>query len=124
MRIARIAARIFLALLFIGLGALSFKAPPPVPGMAGEFDDLLYRSHWGEIVGVAQIFLGILLLINRYVPVALIILAAFLYNSVAYHLTTSPQFLAVPLVCAALGVFVGWPYRRAFAQLFTARAEE
>lgn len=121
MHIVRIVVRVLIGALFVLGGVASFFAPPPEPGLAGAFADLFYRSHWGQIVGLAQIALGILLISNRYVPVALIILAAFLYNSVAYHLTTSPMVLPVPLAIAALGVWLAWPYRGAFAALFSAR---
>ncbi len=121
MNIARIIARVLVGALFILGGAASFLHPPAQPGLGGAFNDLFYRSHWGQIVGIAQIALGVLLIANRYVPVALIMLAAFLYNSLAYHLTTSPMMLPFPLIVVALGMFVAWPYRAAFAELFTAR---
>ena len=68
-------ARIVLGLLFIFAGALPFfiTSPPPQPGLAGAFNDLFFRSHWVWFVAVAQLTLGVLLLANRFVPLALVI---------------------------------------------------
>ena len=113
-------ARIVVALLML-LGIFSFMPPMPQPGLAGQLAQLLFESHWGQFVGIAQIAAGILLLLNRYVPVAVIIVMAFLYNSFAYHITTMPVMAVLPIVVAALTLFVAGPYRQAFIDLFTAK---
>jgi hypothetical protein len=124
MNITRTIVRVLIGLLFIFAGVLTFLiAPPPQPGLAGAVNDALYRSHWSLFVAFAQIVLGVLLVTNRYIPFALVILFAFLYNSFAYHLGTSPIVLAIPIVVAALAVFIGWPYRAAFSALFTAKPQ-
>jgi putative oxidoreductase len=123
MNVAAAIARILLGLLFITAGTFSFFTthPAPVPGLAGEFIDVFYRSHWVLFVAVAQVTLGVLLLINRFVPVALIMLAAFLYNSFAFHVTMLPTTALVPFVVLALWFLVAWPYRRLFAPIFVAK---
>jgi uncharacterized BrkB/YihY/UPF0761 family membrane protein len=68
-------------------------------------------------VGTAQLILGVLLLINRYVPIALIMLAAFLYNSFAFHITMAQSGLPAPIVVLALWLVVALKYRSNFAQL-------
>jgi hypothetical protein len=64
---------------------------------------------------------GILLLLNRYVTVALIIIAAFLYNSFAYHVLAFPAALPLALVAFVLWFLSAWPYRSEFATLFNTR---
>ncbi len=124
MQVARTVVRILIGLLFVFAGVMTFViAPPPQPGLAGTVSEALYRSHWSFFVAFAQIALGALFLWNRYMPIALVILFAFLYNSLAFHLGTSPAFAPVPIVIAALAVFVAWPYRAAFAPLFRAKPE-
>ena len=122
MNIARIIARMLLGLLFTAAGIMAFviTTPPPEPGLAGAFNEIFMKSHWALFVGSAQLALGVLLLVNRFVPVALIVLAAFLYNSFAFHLTMAPSVLFAPILCTALGAFVAWPYRALFAPLFAA----
>ena len=124
MQLARTIVRILIGLLFFFAGVMTFFiAPPPQPGLAGTVSEALYRSHWSLFVAFAQIVVGGLLLTNRYVPLALVILFAFLYNSFAFHFGTSPVVLPLPIIIAVLVVFIGWPYRAAFAQLFHARPE-
>jgi len=77
-----------------------------------------YQSHWTLFVGAAQIVIGILLLTNRFVPVALIMLAAFIYNSFAFHITMLPQGLFAPVIVLILGYIVARPYSGLFAPLF------
>lgn len=122
MNTARIIARILLGLLFTAAGIMAFviTTPPPEPGLAGAFNEIYMKSHWALFIGAAQLTLGVLLLIGRFVPFALIVLAAFLYNSFAFHLTMAPSALFAPMLCTALGAFVAWPYRALFAQLFAA----
>ena len=119
MNIVTIVARILLGILFVLAGAMPFfMAPPPSPGLAGSFNQLFYQSHWTLFVGAAQIVIGILLLTNRFVPVALIMLAAFIYNSFAFHITMLPQGLFAPVIVLILGYIVARPYSGLFAPLF------
>ena len=122
MNVARIVARTLVGLLFVFAGAVDFfiTTPPPLPGLAGTFNQVFFQSHWVLFLAVAQIAIGLLLLINRYVPIALIMLAAFLYNSFAFHLTMAPSALWAPIAITALGIFIAWPYRGIFAPVFAA----
>jgi putative oxidoreductase len=124
MKVAAAVVRLLLGLLFITAGTFSFfiAHPAPMPGLAGEFIDVFYRSHWALFVAAAQVTLGVLLLVNRFVPVALIMLAAFLYNSFAFHITMLPSTVFAPIVVLALWSLAAWPYRRLFAPIFAAKA--
>ena len=119
MNIATTVARIVLGLIFLAAGASDFFiTPPPLPGLAGAFNDVFFKSHFVLFVGVAQMTIGVLLLANRYVPVALIILAAFLYNSFAFHITMMPSGLFGPVIVTGLWLVVALKYRALFAPLF------
>ena len=124
MNIARIVARILVGLLFAfaGIDAFFITTPPALPGLAGTFNQVAFQSHWYVFLACAQIAIGGLLLINRYVPVALIMLAAFLYNSFGFHITMAQSGLFAPIVVTALGLFIAWPYRALFAPIFAPKA--
>ena len=79
--------------MFAGVGVLPFFVPQPAPAAwAGRrVEQPFYQSHWVLFIGFAQLVAGLLLLTNRFVPVALIIMAAFLYNSYAFHITVMPM---------------------------------
>ena len=122
MKIASIVARIFLGLVFVAAGVAGFVvAPPPQPGFAGQFTTVVYASHFMNFISAAQIVIGILFLINRFVPVALIMLAAFIYNSFAFHATMAPIALFAPILLVVLFVLIALPYRALFAPLFVAK---
>ncbi|HZY99696.1 MAG TPA: DoxX family membrane protein [Candidatus Baltobacteraceae bacterium] len=115
-------ARNLLGLVFVAAGTMTFilRSPVPQPGLAGTFNDAFVGSHWALFVAAAQLAAGVLLLAGRFVPFAAIVVAAFLYNSFAFHITMMPAGLPMALVVACLWFTVSWEYRFAFAALFTA----
>jgi uncharacterized membrane protein YphA (DoxX/SURF4 family) len=119
MKIAATIARLLLGLVFTLAGVMAFVItnPPPLPGLAGTFNHAFVQSHWALFVGAAQLVIGVLLLANRYVGIALIMLAAFLYNSFAFHITMAQSGLFAPVFVLALWIIVALQYRPLFAQL-------
>lgn len=124
MRIAALIARILLGLLFVFSGSFAFipSHPPPQPGLAGQFQNVFFASHWAQFVEVVQLIVGILLLTNRYVPLALVTLAAVLANILFFHLSMQPQTLPIPLVAVVLWVLVALRYRASLEPLLVAKA--
>jgi putative oxidoreductase len=123
MSVVSVIARVLLGLIFTfaGISPLFISNPAPMPGLAGTLNTAFFQSHWIYAISLAQVVAGVLLLANRYVPVALVILAAFLYNSLAFHGLTMPEMLPLPIAVVALWVLAALPYRTHFASLFTAK---
>lgn len=125
MKIAVVICRILLGLLFAGAGLSGFfpinNPPPAPPGLAAVFQDAFFRSRWVLFVDAVQAIAGILLLVNRLVPLALVLLGAVLYNVVAFHVTMMPAGLPMAFVAVLLWGFVAWQYRSSFAPLLAAR---
>jgi putative oxidoreductase len=119
MNVAASIVRVLLGLLFTAAGTSSFvfTTPPPLPGLAGTFNDAFVLSHWSMFVGAAQLVIGVLLLTNRFLTIALIMLAAFLYNSLAFHLTMMRGGLPLALAVFALWAFLCWRNRERFEPL-------
>lgn len=63
---------------------------------------------------------GALLLAGRYVPIALVILGPILVVILLFHITLSPNGLALPLVLTALEIFRIHRHWPAFRGIFTA----
>ena len=75
MKIAVLIARFLLGLLFavFGLnGFLHFIPMPPPAGLAGQYMGALFLSHYLVVVFLLQLIGGLLLLANRFVPLALV----------------------------------------------------
>lgn len=119
MKIATIIARILLGLIFVIFGSNAFfgflKMPPPPPGLAGDFLKVFLASGWLYVISGTQLIAGLLLLIGRFVPLALTILAAMIFNIWTFHLLLAPEGFTPGIVVTILEVFLLWQYRAAFA---------
>ena len=63
-----------------------------------------------------QLIGGLLLLSGFFVPLALTLLAAELYNILAFHLTLAPASIPPALVAAVLWILVFLQYRASFSE--------
>src|SRR5881227_3550726 len=104
MRIAAMICRILLGLMFVvfGLnGFLNFMKPPQPPtGLVLDFMNVMaIKSHYFWLVAGCQVLGGLLLLVNRYVGVGLVILAAILANILTFHLAMDPKGIVPGIVC-------------------------
>ncbi len=127
MKIVSIIARILLGLMFFvfGLnGFLQFIPAPPIPGQAGAFVSVLAQSHYVFFVSGVQVLAGALLLVNRFVPLALTLLAAIIANILVFHLTMQPSGLPPGLFVAILWCVLAWRHRAYFEPLFVQKAIE
>ncbi|HEY0614779.1 MAG TPA: hypothetical protein VGC96_09070 [Candidatus Elarobacter sp.] len=127
MTIAATTARVLLGLVFLAAGVSGFllisNPPPAPPGLAGQFQDVFFRSHWVLFVDGVELIAGLLLLANRFIPLALAMLAAVIANIVVFHLTMAPAGLPIALVLVALWTTLALRHRSAFAPLFAQKAE-
>src|SRR5215467_10764871 len=120
MKIATIIARLLLGLVFTVFGANFFfnfiPMPPPPPGLAGDYFKVFAGSGYMYVVGAMQLLSGLLLLIGRFVPFALTILAAMIFNIWTFHILMNPQGLfPMAIAVLALELFLVWSYRDCFA---------
>jgi Zn-dependent protease with chaperone function len=65
---------------------------------------------------------GLLLLSGYFVPLALTLLAAELYNILAFHLTLDLVSILPALVACTLWILVFLQYRESFAGIFSAKS--
>jgi putative oxidoreductase len=126
MKIAVLIARNLLGLLFLvfGLnGFLHFIPMPPPPGLAGQYFGVLFVSHYMVLVFLLQVVGGALLLLNRYVPLALILLGPVLVNILMFHSLMAPEGLPMALLTSVLWLIVFAGVRKAFRGVFVQRVE-
>ena len=127
MKITALVARYLLGLIFLvfGLnGFLHFIPMPPPTGVAGQFMGALFVSHYLVPIFLIQVVGGILLLANRFVPLALALLAPVVVNIVLFHALMAPEGLPVAVVVAILWVLAVLGVRTAFAGLLQARVPD
>jgi putative oxidoreductase len=124
MRTVSVIARYLAGVIFLvfGLnGFLHFIPLPPPEGVAGQFMGALFVSHYLAVIFAVQVIAAVLLLVNRYVPLALAALAPVIVNILCFHALMAPSGLPLALVVAVLWALVFIDVRPAFAGLFQAR---
>ena len=127
MKIATLIARILLGLLFLvfGLnGFLHFIPMAPPPGLAGQFMGALFVSHYLTFIFSLQVIGGALLLVNRFVPLALSLLGPIVVNILLFHSLMAPEGLPMAIVVTVLWAVTAWGVRGAFAGLLQARTSD
>ena len=125
MKIVSVIARYLLGLIFIVFGLNGFlnfiHQPPPPNPLALQFLGSVSESHFAAFFFAIQLLGGLLLLSGYFVPLALTLLAAELYNILAFHLTLAPASIPPALVASVLWVLVFLQYRQSFRGIFSAK---
>lgn len=115
-------ARALLGLIFtvFGLnGFVHFLPMQPMPqGSAMEFITALAESHYMAVVFALQLGTGMLLLINRYTPLALTLLAPVIVNIDLFHVFMAPAGLPLAIVVTVLWLLTAYNLRPSFQPLF------
>jgi hypothetical protein len=122
------AARILMGLAFFvfGLnGFLHFIPQPstPMPEGAVAFGGALMKSgYMFPMIMLTQLLVGVLLLANRFVPLALALIAPVLVNIIAFHVFLEPSGIAPGAVLLVLELYLAWSYRGAYRTMLAMRS--
>ena len=112
-------------LLAFGISGLLNLIPPPptpLPEAAVAFNTGMMKSgYMFPLIFGTQFVVGALLLSNRFVPLALALLAPFLVNSLAFHIFLVPAGLGMVLFLLALELYLAWSHREAFRPMLALR---
>jgi putative oxidoreductase len=124
MKTASTIARYLAGVIFLVMGLngfLNFIHFPPPAGLAAQFMGALYVSHYLWVIFAFQVVAAILLLANRYVPLAVAVLAPVIVNILVFHALMAPSGLPLALFVAVLWALIFVGVRPAFAGLFQSR---
>ena len=125
MKIASLIARLLLGLIFLvfGLnGFFHFIPMPPPTGLAGQFFTALFLSHYWVVIFGLQVIGGVLLLINKYVPLALVLVGPVIANILCFHAFMAPAGLPLAIIVAILWTIVAVRHKQNLAGIFTQSA--
>lgn len=122
-RIATSIARVLLGLAFTVTGLDGFlhflpqpTTPPPEGAMALAIA-LIKSGYMFPLIKGTELAAGLLLVSNRFVPLALVLLAPVVVNIVAFHAFLAPAGLAVAIALLGIELALAWAYRAAYRPL-------
>lgn len=126
MKILILIARILLGLVFllfgvIGLFHLVPKQPMP-DGVMKQFVDVLEASHYTVVVSAIEVAAAVLFLINRFVPLALVLIGPIIVNILLFHILLAPASIGPGVFVAICWFLVFYGHRSAFSGIFAAKA--
>lgn len=124
MKTFELSTRLSLGLLFVIFGCNGFVAflpAPLLPGLAGQFLYTLSASHYGLVVSGFQVVGGLFLIGNRFVSLAIAILAPVIVNILCFHIFMMPSGLPLAVLVAVIWSFLAYRHRRDFAALFVSK---
>src|SRR5260370_18179129 len=128
MKIVTLIARILLGLIFVVFGLNGFlnflSMGAMATGLAGQFFGALVLSHYYWVVAALQITGGALLLANRFVPLALVLLGPVIVNIICYHVFLNPSGAVPAAVATVLWLIVFYGNRQRFSGKFVQRGTQ
>ena len=124
MKKAELVIRILLGIMMVVFGLnkfLQFMPMPPMPAEAGEFMGALVNSGYIlVIVAVVEIVTGILLLINKFKPLALVILFPILLNAFLFHLFLDLPGIGGTAFAIGMNIFLFFAHKNSYSELLKA----
>jgi hypothetical protein len=115
------ASRIVLGLIFVTFGLNGFYTVIPVPAFH-PFMAILVASGYIYVIKTLEVTAGLLLLWNRFVPLALILLGPDIANILVYHALLDQRHWPIAVVNLVLFLVLVWDYRQYFASVFVKKA--
>ena len=117
-------AEILLGVIFLGAGLngyfVLFGLEPFAPTSPAAMDFLGDGYLLAMEKGV-EIIAGILLLIRRFVPLILVVLAGLIVNIIAFHIFVDSELILLALLLVLLEGFLAWHYRDNYKGLLESR---
>ncbi|RXP45862.1 DoxX family membrane protein [Lutibacter sp. HS1-25] len=117
-----LALRLLLSLILLVFGAnkfLNFIPAPPMEGPSADFMGVLFKTgYMFPLIGFTEVVAGALLLLNKWVGLALIFTAIISVNIVAFHLILAPAGIGLAAVVAILNILLIYGNWHKFKTLF------
>jgi uncharacterized membrane protein YphA (DoxX/SURF4 family) len=121
-------ARILMGLVFLVFGLNGFLHFMPEPktmpeSVAGFVGALMKTRYMLPLISGTQVLVAVLLLLNRFVPLALALIAPVIVNIIAFHIYLAPSTIGPGVVVLLLELYLAWAYRKSFRPMLGFRTE-
>ena len=115
--------RILLGIFMLVFGLnkfLNFLPPFPLEGDGATLVGIYASSGFLKLIGILEIIFGLALLLNKYVPLALTILTAIMFNALVFHLLHDPGGSGGAVLGLLLCLICVYGYKDRFKSLLSA----
>lgn len=122
-------ARILMGLAFLVFGLNGFLHFIPQPkdampeGVTALMTGFMKSGYMMPLIFGTQTLVGVLLLLNCFVPLALALIAPVIVNILAFHICLMPSTIAPGIVVAVLELYLAWSYRKVFAPMLACKVK-
>lgn len=117
--------RILLGLMFLIFGLNGFlnfmPAPKEMPPEIMNVTGALMKGGYMTVVSGAEVLVAVLLLLNRFVPLALAMLAPIIVGIITFHIALAPATIGPGILVLAMDLYLAWAYRSAFCPMLRAK---
>lgn len=124
-RIAPAIVRVLLGLMFLLFGLNGFlkfiPTPKDLPPDIVAVNDMLTKAGYMTVVSGAEVLIALFLLTNRFVPLALALLAPIIVGILTFHVAIAPQTIPPAIVVLVMELYLAWAYRGAFKPMLRAK---
>ena len=118
-------ARVLMGLAFLAFGVMGLlqlaKPPPNLPEVMLRVSAALMTAGYMNVASGTMTLVGALLLINRFVPLALALIAPILVGILTFHIAINPSGIGMGAFFTLLELYLAWSYRSAFRPMLRAR---
>jgi uncharacterized membrane protein YphA (DoxX/SURF4 family) len=124
-RVVTAVVRILLGLMFLFFGLNGFlnfmPAPKEMPQDVMTVLGGLMKGGYMTVVAGTEVIVAVLLLLNRFVPLALALLAPIIVGIITFHIDLAPATIGPVIVVLVMELYLAWAYRSAFKPMLAAR---
>jgi uncharacterized membrane protein YphA (DoxX/SURF4 family) len=117
--------RILLGLMFLVFGLNGFlnfmPAPKDMPPEIMTVAGALMKAGYMTVVSGTEVLVAILLLTNRFVPLALALLAPIIVGIITFHVAMAPTTIGPGIVVLVMELYLAWAYRCTFWSMLAAK---
>jgi len=124
MKIVNLVARLLLGLIFVvfGLNGFLHFLPQPMPdGLAKQYITALAATAYINFVFAIQLIAGLLFLVDRFVALALTLIAPVIVNILLFHAYMNPGGILPGTLVTIFWIIVFIQHRAAFTGIFRAQ---
>lgn len=118
-------ARILLGVGFMIFGLNGFlnfmPAPKDLPPDMLTVMGGLMKGGYMPVVSADEILVAVMLLTNRFVPLALALLAPIIVGILTFHIAVAPSSIGPGIFVTLLELFLAYSYRKAFCPMLAAK---